>query len=681
MSGIAGILNLDGGILHSSDLQAMRQALGHRGPDGSNIWHSGSVGFAHLALFTTPESHHDPMPRQHQQCVITSDSRLDNRDDLILQLKLPNSPKSLTDTDLILAAYEKWGTACAAKLVGDFAFAIWDVAQNRLFCARDHLGLKPLYFLHIPGRIFAFASEIKGLLALPGYDFDLDEQRIADFLMVNYEDRQRTFYKLIYRLPAAHCLVTSESGVHLERYWALDPERELHFESDDDYAEAFLELFSQVIRSRLCSQLPTGSLLSGGLDSSSIVCMAEKLLERAGRNQRLHTFSAVFPGLPDAERAMADERPFIEIVLASGQFEPHFVPIDQRSPLGHTRDLLGIMDEPYIAPNLFMHWGIYQAAQQAGVRVLLDGFGGDSVISHGTAYLTELSRTHQWQTFAHEIQSLAKVKQTSPWYYLQQFALGYFTEMAQAGQWGAFMRNANVLPQHFPVTRQNLILNYGLKPVIKHALGNNGSRAAATPHASIDLNLLRPEFARRAGYSAASVKPNTPTAFTQRAEQYDELNSAVIPIALEEGNKATAALGMDTTYPYLDRRLMEFCLALPPNQKLRDGWGRAYMRRALKDILPEPIRWRQSKGDLSPNFRRGMLSDDWSLIQDTLAAMPDVIGDYVNVPLVQAAAERYPKARNNADELILWKATTLTLWLQSFQSRTTTGYPNLVIGA
>lgn len=669
MSGIVGFLGLDGRLARAEELERMVEILAHRGPDGRAIWCEGSAGLGHCMLHTTPESLHERLPFQRDGLVITADARIDNREELIdgLQLKT-HQPEQISDSELILNAYQKWGENCPAQLVGDFAFAIWDINHRTMFCARDHMGFKPLYYYHRPNCLFSFASEIKGLLAVREIPCELNETRIADFLTVNFEDRHSTFFKNIYRLPAARWLKLTDSCLRIEQYWKLEPDRELRLPSDREYEEAFLDCFSDAITARLRCDRPVGSLLSGGLDSSSIVCLARQILARRGTH-RLHTFSAVFPDLPDEERAMADERPFIDTVLAQGNLNAHFINTSERSPLGNISDLLSIMDEPYIAPNIYMHWGIYQVARQAGIRILLDGFGGDSVISHGSMYLTELARTGQWEVFSKEIRALASSRQVSSWPYLKVHALDYLTELALAGCWHAFFRNARALRGHFSIPAGSLIMKFGIRPVINQVLGKKWGTATSPKKlqpADSDSILLNSDFARRIGYDTKCPTLTSARAHTQRADQYVELNSAVIPVALEEANKAAAALGMDTTFPYLDRRLMEFCLAIPGHQKLRDGWGRSYMRRALKNILPEEIRWRHSKGDLSPNFRRGFLHDDWRLIEETMQSLPGTLGGYINISTLQAATVRYHTNPNSNDELIIWKIITLALWMTHF---------------
>src|SRR3989442_1004237 len=225
-----------------------------------------------------------------------ADARIDNRAELCSVL---SAPSTVTDAELILQAYARWGERCPEHLLGDFAFALWDARRGFLFCARDHFGVKPFYYHHRPGRLFAFASEIKGLLVLSDVPRRLNETRVADYLVPLLEDKEITFYEGIVRLPPAHHMTVSRDGVRIEQYWALDPDREIRMKSDGEYAAAFREIFTEAVRCRLARPIPVGSMLSGGLDSSSIVFVAPKLLAEDG-SRELHTFSAIFPHLPES---------------------------------------------------------------------------------------------------------------------------------------------------------------------------------------------------------------------------------------------------------------------------------------------------------------------------------------------------------------------------------------------
>ena len=407
MSAIVGFYGRDGQPVDRADLERMTESLAHRGPDGAGVWHIGPVGLGHRMLWTTPESLHEQLPLTGKKgdLVITADARIDNRDELITALGLAQwSHGEITDSELILRAYEQWGEDSPKRLLGDFAFAIWDERRQALFCARDHCGVKPFYYYQ-SARALIFASEIKALLSTREVPRRLNPVRVADYLAGIFEDRTSTLYRDILRLPAGHSMTVRGRESRVQPYCWLDPSREIRLRSDDEYADAFRDQFTDAVRCRLRSAFPVGSLLSGGLDSSSIVGAARRVLAEDGR--RLHTFSAIFPGLPASDLPKIDERPFMEAVLAMSGLTPHYVHADRLSPLSELDRVFWHEDEAFLAPNLYMHWALYRAAHQQSVRTLLDGVDGDTTVSHGLDYLSELAGAGRVRTLGREVMALA----------------------------------------------------------------------------------------------------------------------------------------------------------------------------------------------------------------------------------------------------------------------------------
>ena len=277
--------------------KAMTALLERRGPDGSHHLLDGPAALGHTLLATTPEALHEVLPLTDAAsgCSITADVRLDNREELLPALGLAEEARVIGDGELMLRAYLLWGEACLEHLLGDFAFAIWDPRSQRLFAARDQMGLRQLIHCHVPGELFAFATEPEAILALPDVPRRINEARIADYLDdLEAADFTSTFYEGLYRLPPAHCLTVDASGLQIRRYWALQPVTELQLDSDEAYAAAFLMVFTKAVRSRLRCAGPVGSMLSGGMDSGSVVAVATRLLQAEGRGP-LQTFSAVGP--------------------------------------------------------------------------------------------------------------------------------------------------------------------------------------------------------------------------------------------------------------------------------------------------------------------------------------------------------------------------------------------------
>ena len=410
MSAIAGIYYRDQHLVDHELLQRMVDNLAHHGPDGVGVWHDHEIGLGHCLLWTTPESVYERFPLRSQlgNLVLVSDARIDNRDELLSTLNLIDHPaEKITDGQLLLSAYEKWGCNCPNQLLGDFSFAIWDENRRTLFCARDHFGVKPLYY-YASDRIFAFASEIKALLCLPEVPRQLNEIRVAEHLILLDSDPKITFYRDIFRLPPACHLSVNAHSLKVYEYWSLESNRALSLGSNQEYANQFLDLFTEAVRCRLRSVSPVGAMLSGGLDSSSITCVARNLLAAEG-SLPLHTFSAGFDIVSES-----DEQAFQSAVLAQGNVISHYLQGDSFGPLTNLEQVLWHQEEALTAGNLRLNWGLYQLARDHNVHVVLDGWDGDITVSHGYEYLRELARKGQWLTLASETRAYGQ-QLNLPW--------------------------------------------------------------------------------------------------------------------------------------------------------------------------------------------------------------------------------------------------------------------------
>lgn len=632
MSAIFGIVNRDGRPVERVDLERMCNILAHRGPDGSNLWVNGAVGLGHRMLWTTPESLHEQLPLVNRRgdLVITADARIDNREELITTLGWNDRPASqVADSELILAAYERWGEDCPGHLLGDFAFAIWDAHEQRLFCARDHMGVKP-FFYYSSDRMFVWGSEIKAIFAQGSIPRLLNEVRVADYLAGLFEDPTITFYQDVFQLPPAHTRTISRATSLQRRYWSIDPVYELRLGSDQEYAEACRTIFIESLRCRLRSAFPIGSLLSGGLDSSSITCVARDLLTPDGIGP-LHTFSAIFPDLPEQDRRRIDERRYMDIVLQTGGFEAHRVRADLLSPMTKLEQMHWHQDEAFFGPNLYIHWALYSAAQQQGVRVVLDGTDGDSTVSHGWEYFPELVRTCRWKKLLTE---------------------------------------ATACALRYRISRWRIIAHMGIKPLVPSAVEQfvQSLRREKVPPWS-DNRVINPAFAERidlAGRIARLRQAEGTPARTARAMHASSLHAPLLTSTLDLADKAAAGCMIEARYPFFDRRLIEFCVSLPPDQKLSHGWDRAIMRRAMEGILPPEVQWRKVKANLSPNFQHRLLACERAKLEMVLSDNAYPISEYIDMQALRAAYQRYLQQPEHAnrDALNVYSAANLAFWLQ-----------------
>lgn len=631
MSGIFGIFFFDNRPVDPTNLGRMADRLVHRGPDGADVWYHGSVGLGHRRLYTTPESLHETLPLTGQagQLVLTADARIDNRSELIPLLGLNDRPAGeITDSDLILAAYQKWGEACLNKLVGDFAFAIWDERQQQLFCARDPMGIKPFYYYH-DQSVFVFASEIKGLFCLPDVPRRLNELKVADHLAEIFEDPNITFYQDIFRLPAAHSYIVRLDQRKITRYWAPDLSTTLKLDSDEAYTEAFREIFSEAVKSRLRSAFPVGASLSGGLDSSSIVGTARNL--NSDNKNPIKTFSLIFPDLPLVDQKQLDERKFINAVLSQGGLDPHFIRADQLSPFEPVRKTSFNQTEPVIFPNQFLHQALFKSAQQQNARIYLDGHNGDATISHGDEYLIELART---------------------------------------GHWLKFFSQASAFAKKYGVKRRKVMWSYSFDPLIKAPMRRLIKGKCPESNEKLSKSLINQDFARTMNLKARmQALCKEQQALTQSTSEMHWLGmyTGLSFLWRETTDQSAAMFSIEPRYPFCDKRLVEFCLNLPAAQKLQQGWDRIIMRRAMNNILPREVQWRPRKANLSPNFNRKLLEYEQATLDDIITGNTDVISKYVNVSRLNENYEQYLSnpTSSHAIAVQLFGVGTLALWLQS----------------
>ena len=621
MSGIAGLTYRDGRPLAKRDLESAATVLAGRGSGAIGIWSAGSVGLVQGGPHSCKEAQEEDSPFVDPagRCVITADARIDNRTELMARLGLSGLP--VTDRALIILAYEQWGVDCPKMLLGDFAFAIWDHRRRRLFCARDHMGVKPFYYF-CSKRVFAFASEARGVLAFPGIPFRLDEARIGDYLASCLDHKTATFFEGIARLAPGHQVLVGSEGLRLQSYWSLKSPAELVLGSNEEYAEAFKAVFSEAVRCRLRNSNPIGSTLSGGLDSSSVACMARTHLQGPGQGP-LHTFSAIFNDVPQS-----DERSYIHAVVDEAkELRPHFVEADRIGPLTEIESMIASQDEPFYAPNLFLHSSLYRSARQAGVHTLLDGYDGDTTISHGFAFLNELARSGRCLRLAREVMGISRNFGRSPWSVLRSKVI------------------PSLVPTHVRLLRQ---------------------RISGRHWGTVRASCIRETFAARIGLAEklrAAGDAWLHHARTEKADHHHRLTWGLLTFELEELDRLAARRGVEPRYPFFDTRLIELCLALPPEQKIHEGWTRVVLRRALADLLPRQVQWRGGKANLSHNFSRSLLLYEEKRLDALIVENPQCLAPYMDIPALQRTYHRYRASRGHSEAMTVWKAAALGLWL------------------
>lgn len=627
MSGIAGVIRFDGKPISEECIESLRQSILHRGPDGTHAWRSEHVGFVNCLLQTTPESlnEHQPYQDPYSKITITADARIDNRKELISSLGIAGYyPSGFPDSIVILEAYKKWGGDCPAKLLGDFAFTIWDPQRQQLLCARDHIGARP-FFYHISDAVFIFGSEIQAVLSFSEVPRDINEERFADFLQLIGDNPTSTFYTAVSRLAPSSILVAKDGKISIRKYWDFDLSASINRKNNKEYAEEFREIFFEAVRCRMRSITPVGCTFSGGLDSSSVACVAKAIL---GGRELLNLFSFNFPFLPSKEHKEIDEERYQQAVVATGGFSYHTINGGDFAPFEHLSQQLRLFGEPFFFPHLYLNSKIWSLAQEKNIRVMLDGFDGDSVVSHGFERLQQLALHGRFFTLMSEIASVALRQNISKRKLFYQYAV-------------------------YPFFRSPFVYAY---KVLRHKF--QPSRYMSS--------ILDKDFAKNASL-AERIKPKITSFYSAKRIHHSILMNPLLTSALEMMNSFTKQYRIENRSPFFDRRLMEFCLSLPAQQKLQDGWSRFIVRQALQDVIPQIIAERAGKSLLTPGFLDNLLKFHRSDVDNLLLDLHPYLQEKIKIENLKEQWKAFGLDFSTCDRvnsLNIYSVKVLDAWLK-----------------
>lgn len=568
MSAVCALLRIDGRAAQAEMLAPVLAGLAARGPDGAMLRADGAAALGAALNATTPEALHEPMPWHHAGtgCIISADARLDNREALLETLGIDPAGRVIGDGELICAAYLKWGRDCPAHLMGDFAFVLWDPRAQRLFAARDQVGMRQLAYHFAPGRLFTCATDADALLRHPEVPRRINRARVADFLeQLEAMDACSTFFEGIERLLPAHSLTVENGALRLSRYWQLEPQAPLRLGSNEAYAEAFRAALNTAVRSRL--RAPEGRLaamLSGGMDSGSLVATAARQRQADGAPP-LVTLSAI-DTLPDCK-----ETACVHDTLA---FIPHIAPrLVSTADMDDLRDTLVALTAAESDPfdgHMTLIRAVYLDAQRAGIRTVLDGVSADTTLGTGDmiGYY------------------VAKGRLRDAW------AEARFQE--REWKWEGF----SARPAFARALRRRLAPAW-----LRARRRQAWEQAEAARQARVSV--LTDAFA------AEVAMPDRRRAFAGRFavwEGWDQTTQArriLHPHAIaarERYDRVAGALGIEPRDPYLDTRLLEFCLSLPIDQLHADGWPKMIQRRAMAGLLPDSVRWKLGRDHVGWRF-------------------------------------------------------------------------------
>lgn len=549
MSAICGVWHLDGRPANWVTLRPVMDASAHYGGDGHGTWFDGAVGCGHHMRHITPESTCETLPYTRGPLTITADARIDNREDLFAALAIPHDERaSLPDSALILRAYARWGTDCAQRLIGDFAFAIWDAQARRLFCVRDHIGARPLFYYR-DHRVFAFASDIRALLAFEDVPAAIDEDEVARLLVnpdANHAHPVRTSYRDIVRLPFAHALTVSASGDQTQwPYWTPPPANSLHLPNETAYIDQALDVVQQAVTARLRTTFPVGAHLSGGMDSSGVSVLAARHLRAQGRDLPVYSWSPPPGTQPDPK----SEQARIEAICREEGLMPRYVPTPP--PTLYSRISLA-------AQRLDAESDVMAAAVADGVRVMLSGWGGDEFISfNARGYRADLFASGRWLALlnSYRLRPLSRAR-------LKRIARSLWHDVALVlapdRVYWRYYRNAAAL------TGEMFITGAIVEKI-----------RALQAESSPERYQIRGRYANQ-----------------QRLYAYGHLTERI-----EHWGAGGAPHGITYVYPLLDRRVMEFAFALPDRLYLRHGMDRYIFRQAMARIFPPGMAFERVKAE------------------------------------------------------------------------------------
>ncbi|MEM3047272.1 MAG: asparagine synthase (glutamine-hydrolyzing), partial [Candidatus Bathyarchaeia archaeon] len=586
----------------------MCDAIKHRGPDDEGYFLDGQVGLGNRRLsIIDVKGGHQPIHNEDESIWITYNGEIYNFQELRGGLEPKHRFYTNSDTETIVHAYEEWGTGCLRRFNGMWAFALWDSSKKVLFLARDRFGVKPLYY-HYDGKRLLFASEIKALLQDNSVARIPNDRVVYEYLLYGLHDHgEETFFQGVKRLLPGHYMLVDESGLKTQRWWELQMSRELDSPPgmDGEYAKRFYELFEDAVRLRLISEVPVGTCLSGGTDSSSIVCVVNRLLLEKGWardviGERQKTFSAVY----DDERI--DEREYIDEVVAHTEVERNFTFPTVEELWNELERLVYYQEEPFGSTSIFAQWMVMKLASQK-VKVLLDGQGGDELLAgyipyYGIFYLDLLKR----RKYARLLKEAALSFDIA-----LPFVSRYFSRSRRT------MNAARMLDEAFAERFKDV-----------KALKWHGNDLASALDADLSL------------YS--------------------------IPHLLRYEDKNSMAFSIEARVPFLDYRLVEYVYSLPLDQRLRGGWTKRILREAMRGVLPERIRLRRSKVGFETPEAKWMKASAEKMraifTSETFAKR-----GYFNQAEVLKAFDKFLQGRLSEDFIkVFWRLANLELWLREF---------------
>ena len=570
MCGIAGIISKDTSLVTQAGLKKMTDVINHRGPDGEGQWISsnGEVGLGHRRLSIIDLSHEADQPMHYMgRYSIVFNGEIYNYIELKEELlKQGYTFKTVSDTEVLMALFDRDKENCLKLLDGMFSFVLYDAQENTVFCARDRFGEKPFFYSYEKGKHFYYGSEMKCLWA-GGIPKVVNDKMMFNYLaygfLENPSNLSETFYNKCTRLPHSHYIKLNLHNLELtiHKYYDIDWKTTNSSITEDQAKETFNELFYTSSKRRLRSDVAVGSSLSGGLDSSLVVCVIDEL--KKGTTQKQNTFSAVFPGFKK------DERKYMDMVIAKTNVEPHFVTPTDEGMIASIDKLAYHQEEPFGSASIYVQYCVMQLAKEHGVTVLLDGQGADEILAGYHPY------------YSHYFQ---EIKKANPALYSKEMQAYNAMHTGSEINESVISGWKNIIKSLFPDSATSLRKYYQQYNQIKNPL--------------FDKEFYHAHFKDS----------------FHRNYEFESLNQSLYSSTMKQGlqellryaDRNSMAHSREVRLPFLNHDLVDFLFTLPSHFKIKDGWTKWIMRASTSSILPETICWRKDKIGYEPPQKNWM---------------------------------------------------------------------------
>jgi asparagine synthase (glutamine-hydrolysing) len=614
MSAIAGIWHVDGTSPDREFLMRMSQHLAEYGVDGEMTYFDKSVGMLYRPLYTTRESRLEQQPCQSMEGnFISWSGRLDNREELISQLRGTLGGEQ-TDVGIVCAAIDHWGTDSFIRMVGDWAMAIWNPGEQELLLVRDYIGVRQLFYYPRATRI-AWCSHLAPL-ALCGDQFRLCDEYIAGYLAF-YPDAHLTPYSEIHSVPPGNFIRIRNQQIQIQAYWSALAVRRIRYKTDGEYVEQYRELLRQAVRRRLRTDAPVLAELSGGFDSSSVVGMADDIVAKENMcAPRLDTFS-----FHDSNEPEEDD--FLYFTTVETKRRRTGVHVDLRG----SGDSFLVENSSFIATpgaggRAELRSALSTIVERFGYRVMLSGFGGDQINGQTLdprVLMADLVLQLRLLRFAKQLTAWSFLIRKRPWIQL------FFQSLVQ------------------------------LAPV--------QVRAQFKSH-MLTLPWINSSFARKHGVSARMLEVVDGVWFIRPSAR--DAVQTITTLSRHLTNLRPSLI--EKRYPYLDRNLVEFLIAIPLEQLLRPGQRRWLMRRAVADILPEEVLNRTTKSRVG-RYPCVVMEKHWDRVEQALSSSVAAHFGYISGNSLRAALLAMKNGQLPKYLVRLVNAISLEFWLRDVQGR------------